>query len=937
MQRLSDRIMAQDYNATIHLPKTDFPMRGNLPKREPLTMQKWEDEDLYEKMVEKNKGKPSYILHDGPPYANGEIHLGTALNKILKDFIVKYKNMHGYYSPYVPGWDTHGLPIELKALKAAGVENGEISPIELRKDCREFALKHVDNQMAQFKRLGSLGHYCDPYLTLKPEYEAKQVEVFGEMAKRGYIYQGLKPVYWCPDCKTALAEAEIEYEDDPCDSIYVKFQVTDDKGLFEALGIPKEKVYYVIWTTTTWTIPGNLAICVGPTYEYTLVHANDEYYCMATELVDETMRVAGITAYETVGSFLGSELEHMQTKHPLYDRLSPIIVGDHVTLDSGTGCVHTAPGYGVEDFEVCKNYDDIGILVCVDENGKQTAEAGEFEGMDTDTANRAIAQKLQDVGAMLTTQKIVHQYPHCWRCHKPIIYRATKQWFCSVKGFREEALQAVEEVEWIPDWGEGRMRNMINDRSDWCISRQRTWGVPIPILYCEDCGEPIINDTTIQNISDLFRKEGADAWWTRDVSEFISPEVVCPKCGGKSFRKEYDIMDVWFDSGVSHAAVLESYDCLSWPADLYLEGADQFRGWFQSSLLTSVVYKGKAPYKAVCSHGWVVDGEGKKMSKSLGNGMTPDDVINQYGADILRLWVASSDYHADIRISKKILGQLSDAYKKFRNTARFMLGNLSNEGGFNPDTDSVPVDQMTDLDRYMLYQLNALVLPEVYAGYDSFDFHRVFQTIHEFCVVQLSNFYLDIIKDRLYCEGVDSPLRRSAQTAMYQILKAITLCMAPILSFTTEEIWQSMPHDKDSNPESVFLNDMPDITPIAMEEGQIEKWQLYAQMRVDVNKILEDMRNEKILGKALEAQVEIQIPQADTLASLQGKEEELADVLLVSAVTLTAGEGDTITYNVTRASGEKCERCWKYLPSVGQCAEHPTLCARCARVVKYGK
>ena len=580
--------MAMDYNKTLNLPKTDFPMRGNLPKREPETLKKWEDERLYYKMIEKNKDKKPYILHDGPPYANGQIHLGTALNKTLKDFIIKHKNMSGYYAPYVPGWDTHGLPIELKAMKDIGVENGAIPPVELRKQCKNFALKHVKSQMEQFKRLGSIGDYDDPYLTLKPEYEARQVEVFGKMAKEGYMYKGLKPVYWCPDCNTALAEAEIEYANDPCTSIYVKFNVVDDKGIFTSMGIDLSKVYFVIWTTTTWTIPGNLAICLGPEYEYTLVKNDDEYYVTALELADATMKSAGIESYETIGSFKGAELEYIKTKHPLYDRLSPVIVGDHVTLESGTGCVHTAPGYGVEDFEVCKNYDDIDILVCVDARGRQTEEAGEFAGLDTNEANKAIAAKLEECGALLASEKITHQYPHCWRCSSPIIYRATEQWFCSVNGFKDEAVKAIENVKWIPEWGEDRIKGMVRDRSDWCISRQRTWGVPIPIIYCKDCGKPIVTDETIKAISELFRKEGADAWWTREVKEFIPESVKC-ECGCGEFTKEYDIMDVWFDSGVSHTAVMDEYDSLSWPADLYLEGADQYRGWFQSSLLTSVV------------------------------------------------------------------------------------------------------------------------------------------------------------------------------------------------------------------------------------------------------------------------------------------------------------------------------------------------------------
>lgn len=773
--------MSQDYNKTLNLPKTDFPMRGNLPKREPDTLQKWEDEDLYEQMIAKNEGKPKYILHDGPPYANGEIHLGTALNKTLKDFIVKYKNMSGFCAPYVPGWDTHGLPIELKAMKSIGVENGAIPPVELRKHCKDFAMMHVKNQMAQFKRLGSLGHYCDPYLTLKPEYEARQVEVFGEMAKRGYMYKGLKPVYWCPDCNTALAEAEIEYENDPCYSIYVKFQVTDDKGLFTKLGIEKEKIYFVIWTTTTWTIPGNLAICVGPSYDYTLVKVGDEYYCMAAELVSATMKAAGITEYEMVGSFTGAELEHIKTKHPLYDRLSPVIVGDHVTLESGTGCVHTAPGYGVEDFEVCKNYDDIGILVCVDDKGRQTKEAGEFEGMDTDEANRAIAAKLTEVGAMLATEKIVHQYPHCWRCHKPIIYRATEQWFCSVNGFKDEAIKAIENVKWIPAWGEERIKGMVRDRSDWCISRQRTWGVPIPIIYCKDCKKPIVNDTTIHDIAALFRKEGADAWWTKDLSEFLSPEVQC-ECGCKEFTKEYDIMDVWFDSGVSHSAVMEQYDCLQWPADLYLEGADQYRGWFQSSLLTSVVYKGSAPYKAVCTHGWVVDGEGRKMSKSLGNGIDPLKVIDEYGADALRFMLATGNAPGnDMRYSDDKVKAARNFANKLWNASRFIMMNLPENFQYN----GLPEDLELE-DRWIVSKFNA-VAKEVGENLDKFEIGVASAKIYDFIWDVYCDWYIELTKPRIQAGGATM---EKAQAVLVWVMRGMLKLLHPFMPYITEEIWQ---------------------------------------------------------------------------------------------------------------------------------------------------
>ncbi len=924
--------MAQDYNSTLNLPKTDFPMRGNLPRREPETLEKWEEERLYYKMIDKNRGKPLYILHDGPPYANGEIHLGTALNKTLKDIIVKYKNMSGFCAPYVPGWDTHGLPIELKAMKAIGVESGSIPPTELRKHCRDFAMTHVKNQMDQFKRLGTLADYDDPYLTLKYDYEARQVEVFGEMAKRGYMYKGLKPVYWCPDCKTALAEAEIEYSNDPCQSIYVKFNVTDDKGIFTGMGLDLSKVYFVIWTTTTWTIPGNLAICLGPEYNYTLVRSGDEYYVMADELVKTTMDTVGISDYTTQGLFTGAELEGMKTKHPLYDRLSPVIVGDHVTLESGTGCVHTAPGYGVEDFEVCKNYDDIGILVCVDANGCQTAEAGEFEGMDTDTANKAIARRLEEEGALLAMQEIVHQYPHCWRCDSPIIYRATEQWFCSVNEFKDDAIKAIEDVKWIPEWGEDRIKGMVRDRSDWCISRQRTWGVPIPIIYCKECGKPIVNDRTIEAIADLFRREGADAWWTREVHEFIPSDVRC-ECGCGEFRKEYDIMDVWFDSGVSHTAVMDQREELRWPADLYLEGADQYRGWFQSSLLTSVVFKGKAPYKAVCTHGWVVDGEGRTMHKSLGNGIDPDEITNQYGADILRLWVASSDYHSDIRISPAILKQLSDAYKKIRNTARFILGNLGNGAGFDPDKDSVPDEKLTDLDKWALMKLDELI-DKVKEGYESFDFHVAFHAIHNFCVIDMSNFYLDIIKDRLYCEKENSELRRAAQTTMYRILSAVSRLAAPIISFTAEEIWQAMPHCSSDDRTSIFLNQMPERSGIEYSDEFRSKWNFICSVREDVNKVIEEKRNQKIIGKSLEACVIIHCSDDISAEKFDQFRSELIETLIVSDINIVRDRENGTEYEVVKAEGEKCERCWSYSKTVGSDPDHPTICSRCAAVIK---
>ena len=927
--------MAQDYNKTLNLPTTEFNMRGALPQREPGWVKDWQDKQLYHKMIKNNEGKPLYILHDGPPYANGDIHLGTALNKVLKDFIIRQKNMSGYQAPYVPGWDTHGLPIELKARKKAGVTS-DISPVELRKICKEFALHYLGIQRSQFMRLGVLGEWENPYMTLKPEFEAKQIEIFGNMAQKGYIYKGLKPVYWCPDCNTALAEAEIEYEEDPCFSIYVKFAVKDDQGKLSKLGIDVSKTYFVIWTTTTWTLPGNMAICLGPEYEYCAVKANGEYYIMAKELAPAAMKAAKIEDYELIGSVTGKELEYIVCQHPFLDRDSLVIVGDHVTLDSGTGCVHTAPGHGVEDFEVCVNhYPQIQIVVPVDSVGKLTKDAGEFAGLTTDEANKAIAKKLEETGNLFAVEKIVHQYPHCWRCKKPIIYRATEQWFCSVEDFKADAIREIEKIKWYPSWGEGRIKNMVTDRSDWCISRQRLWGVPIPIFYCEECGEAHIDDASIKAVSELFRKEGSDAWWTHEASEILPAGTKCKKCGCEKFRKETDIMDVWFDSGSSHAAVLMEHPGLQWPADLYLEGADQYRGWFQSSLLTSVAWKGVAPYKAVCTHGWVVDAQGKTMHKSLGNGIAPEEVTDKFGADILRLWVASSDYHSDIRISNDILKQLSEVYRKIRNTARYILGNLYD---FNPDTDSVADDQLHELDRWALARMDE-VAKECNEGYEEFDFHQVYHAIHNFCTIDLSNFYLDIIKDRLYVEKPDSVSRRAAQTAIYRILRDMTLVFAPILAFTCEEIWANLPKSSDHNPEACVFNEMPKGKAGDETAEFMAKWERIRKIRDEVNKALENARNQKTIGKSLEAQVTLKAD-GELYAFLKENEAVLEPVFIVSKVVLeqgaaaqTTAETEGLEVTVSKAHGEKCERCWAYSDTVGKDEKHPTLCARCAAII----
>ena len=921
--------MSQDYNSTLNLPKTDFPMRAGLPQSEPVTLDKWLGDKVYEKLMEKNEGKPLYVLHDGPPYANGNIHLGTALNKVLKDFIVRYKNMAGFKAPFVPGWDTHGLPTELKARAKAGVGNSTtISDVELRKICREFALSYLDDQRNQFKRLGCIGEWDNPYVTLIPEFEATQIEVFAEMACKGYIYKGLKPVYWCPECRTALAEAEIEYAEDPCHSIYVKFNVTDDLGKLLALGVDPAKCSFVIWTTTTWTLPANVAICVGPEFEYSIIKANDEFYVMATELYKSAFEAAGITEYEVVATCKGSDLEYIKTAHPFLDRTSLVIVGDHVTLESGTGCVHTAPGHGVEDFEVCKNYKELPIVVPVDANGKLTEEAGQFAGLSTEEANKPIAMHLEETGALFALAKIIHQYPHCWRCKKPVIFRATDQWFCSVDDFKDAACEAIKTVEWIPKWGQDRITSMVRERKDWCISRQRKWGVPIPIFFCKECGEPHIDKEAMQAVADIFRVKGSDAWYEMDASEFLPEGTKCKKCGCTDFDKEKDIMDVWFDSGSSHAAVCKNRDYLTWPADLYLEGADQYRGWFQSSLLTAVATSGTAPYKAVLTHGWVVDGEGRKMSKSLGNGIDPQEVVDQYGADVLRLWVASSDYHVDIRISKDILKQLSEAYRKIRNTARYILGNLND---FNPDTDCVDVSELLEIDKWAINRLNELN-DKVRAGYDAFEFHQVYHAIHNFCVVDMSNFYLDVLKDRLYTEKADSKQRRAAQTAMYIILDALTRMIAPILAYTSDEIWKYMPHSSDCDAENIVFNSMPEKVLVDCDEAFSAKWDRIHELRDTVKKSLETVIKDKTIRTSLEASVLLKAT-GEEYDFLNSIENDLATVFIVSNVTVENADVAELTVEVSKAVGEKCERCWAYSETVGSDSAHPTLCKRCADIL----
>lgn len=928
--------MKMDYKDTLNMMKTEFPMRAALPQREPEILKGWYDGKLYEKLMEHNEGKPLFVLHDGPPYANGDIHIGHALNKTLKDFIVRYKNMTGYKSPYVPGWDTHGLPTELKARKEAHISaESNISDLELRKICRDTALGFVDMQRESFKRLGIIGEWDNPYITLTKDFEEEQIKVFASMATKGYIYKGLKPVYWCPDCNTALAEAEIEYAEDPCHSIYVKFNVEDDLGKLTAMGADLSKTYFVIWTTTTWTLPANVAICVGPDFEYSLIKSGDEYYVMATELAAAAMEARGVTEYETLGTMMGSELEYIKCRHPFIDRISLVIVGDHVTLESGTGCVHTAPGHGVEDFVVCKKYPELPVVVPVDANGRLTEEAGQFAGLTTEEANKPIAEHLEKTGNLFALQKIIHQYPHCWRCHKPVIFRATSQWFCSVDDFKEDAVKASESVEWYPAWGKDRLQSMVRERADWCISRQRKWGVPIPVVYCKKCGKEIIDNDIMMKVSEIFGKEGSDAWFAHEAEYFLPEGYKCPHCGAsEGFDKETDIMDVWFDSGSSHAAVLEKRPYLKRPADVYLEGADQYRGWFQSSLLTSVAGGHGSPFKQIVTHGWTVDGEGKKMSKSLGNGIDPQDIIKQYGADILRLWVASSDYHADIRISKEILKQLSDNYRKIRNTARFCLGNLYD---FDPDKDMLPNEELEELDKYALMKLDE-VIDTARKGYEIYEYHTAAHAIHNFCVVDMSNFYFDVLKDRLYTSVSTSKTRRAAQTVLYKILDSLTLLLTPILAFTADEIWKFMPHDKSKNPESPLFNDIPQPDFIKTDDGFMEKWDKIHKIRVDVQKALEIARNEKKIGKSLEARIVLGAD-GELYDFLKSVETALPEIFITSDVEVVqekqafTGDVEGLTVGVEGAKGEKCERCWKFSETVGKDAKHPQLCAHCAAVL----
>lgn len=928
----------KDYGATLNLPKTSFQMKANLPNKEPKFIKMWQEQEIYFKGIDKDK--PSFILHDGPPYANGEIHIGHALNKILKDIILKYKRLRGYNAPYIPGWDTHGLPIELKVTEKLGSKAKEMTPAEIRELCAEYAKKWVGIQREGFVRLGVLGDWENPYLTLKPEYEAKQLEVFGELYENGYIFKGLKPIYWSPVTETALAEAEIEYKNVSSPSIYVKMKANQD--LLDRIGMTEE-TWVVIWTTTPWTLPANVAISLNPDFEYGVYKTEKGNLILGKDLAEQAFSAMEIENYELIKEVVGRDIERTTYQHPFLDRTGLVILGTHVTADAGTGCVHTAPGHGQDDYVVGTRY-GLPVISPINHKGVLTEDAGQFAGLFYAKANKEICAYLEETGDLLKLKMIEHSYPHDWRSKTPVIFRATEQWFVNVEGsdIRERALKALDDVTFIPAWGRNRIGSMLETRPDWCISRQRVWGVPIPVFYNVATGKEIFNRDILNRIIEIVKKEGTIAWVKYSAEELIGEELL-EKYNLKDveLRKETNIMDVWFDSGVSHRAVLETRgDLLHRPADLYLEGSDQHRGWFQTSLLTSIGSTHDAPFKNILTHGFVNDGEGKKMSKSVGNTVVPADVIKVYGADILRLWCASVDYREDVKISDNILKQMAEAYRRVRNTARYILGN-SND--FNPNTDRVPYEQLMEIDKWALHKLEVLKR-KVTENYDKYEFYNLFQDIHYFAGVDMSAFYLDIIKDRLYTEGTNSIERRSAQTVMTEILVTLTKMIAPILSFTAEEIWETLPEVL-KDKESVLLTDWYKENDEYLNPEIENKWVEIIKVRKEANKSLEKARQgkDRIIGNSLDAKVMLHSTDAEIQKFLVENREKLELALIVSEVeivenideTFTKGEEATDLYiKVLHAEGEKCERCWKYSKELGKDPEHPTLCPRCASVLK---
>ena len=926
-----------DYKQTLNLPKTAFPMKANLVKKEPELLEKWEKMNLYQLVRRSSKGRKTYMFHDGPPYANGHIHMGTAFNKILKDIIIKSKQMAGFDVPYIPGWDCHGLPIEHNVDKELGPRKAGMSQVEIRQFCRRYAEKFINIQRSEFKRLGVLGDWNNPYLTMDYSYQATIVREFGKFALNGNLVKSKKPIYWCASCKTALAEAEVEYKEHTSPSIFVKFPIISDlDSLYPSLG--EKQVSIVIWTTTPWTIPANLAIALHPSFEYVAADIGDnQVLILARELLDPCMATFGIDSYKIIAEIKAGELEGLKARHPLYDRTSLIVLAPYVTLEAGTGCVHTAPGHGREDYETGLAY-GLDVYSPVDDNGCFTDEVEFFAGLEVFEANRIINEKLEQTGALLREEAITHEYPHCWRCKNPVIFRSTEQWFISMErnDLRKKALDTISKVKWIPSWGKERIYSMIENRPDWCVSRQRAWGVPITVFYCEECGKWIISQEIIDHVSRMVEKGGADIWFAEPCENLMPRGTRCPDCGADRFTKEMDILDVWFDSGVSFAAVMEKRDGLQSPADIYLEGSDQHRGWFHSSLLCSVGTRGNAPYKSVLTHGFVVDGAGKAMHKSSGNVIAPEKLIKNYGAEIVRMWVAAEDYRDNIRLSKEILQRLTEAYRRIRNTCRYILGNLND---FTPETDRIPYEKMEEIDRWVLDRLQG-INKRVQDAYEGFNFHLVYHNLHNFCVLDLSSFYLDIIKDRLYTSPQKSPERRSAQTAMSEVLEVLVRLMAPVLSFTADEVWQFMKGEK--RAPSVHADLFIPVNENYIDPDLAARWEEITEIRKEVTKALELARKKKEIGHSLDASVMLGLS-APLMERLNPYTDQLRSIFIVSSVTIadmdTVLEGveseavPGLKVKISVSPDKKCERCWVHDPSVGQDQKHPLICKRCLKVL----
>lgn len=924
-----------DYKKTLNLPQTGFPMKANLANREPEQLKKWESQDLYHLIRKDSRGRKPFILHDGPPYANGNIHIGTALNKILKDVVVRCRQMAGYNAEYVPGWDCHGLPIEHNVDKALGPKKKSMSNVEIRRECRKYAEKYIDVQRGEFKRLGVLGEWDNPYLTMNYAYEAEIARQCGEFALNGALFRSKKPIYWCCSCSTALAEAEIEYGDEASPSIFVRFPMAEDPADVDP-ALSGKTVSLVIWTTTPWTLPANLAIALHPEFNYVAAETTDHgVLIMARDLVDTCMQTFGISDYKILCRIDPAALENRHCRHPFIDRTSLVVLANHVTLDAGTGCVHTAPGHGREDFETGLEY-GLDVYSPLDEKGCFTEDVPDFQGQFVFKADPEIISRLEAEGMLLASLQMTHSYPHCWRCKKPVIFRATPQWFISMDrtGLRENALKAIDTVQWIPAWGRERIYSMIKHRPDWCVSRQRAWGVPIAMFYCADCGELVISREIVDSVYSAFLEHGADAWFEKEAGFFLPDDTACAKCGGTRFEKETDILDVWFDSGVSHAAVLDARENLTWPADLYLEGSDQHRGWFHSSLLTAVGLKGAAPYRSVLTHGFVVDGEGKKMSKSIGNVIAPKKVIDKYGAEILRLWVAASDYKDDVRISENILKQLSDAYRRIRNTCRFMLGNLYD---FDPAANRVGLDEMADMDRFMLHRLQGLVR-RCAEAYETYEFHVVYHSLYNYCTIDLSSVYLDVLKDRLYTSPAESLVRRSAQTAMFHTLTAVTRIMAPILPFTAEEIWSFMPQWQGME-QSVHLAGLPEYRQDFLDRDLADRWETLLKVRGEATRVMETARAQKVIGHSLDVALTLAAG-SELYDLLETYRPDLRSFFIVSSVELVLlDQADSsfaetsmeeLKIRVEPSSAEKCLRCWVHDQTVGTDSQHPGICSRCS-------